>query len=61
MKGTAEDLEPMRPPPQKAQLFTIALLLITLVSILAMRQSCAGGIAQLFQALDGPHDAGRRD
>ena len=51
----------MRPPPKNAQLFTIALLLITLVSILAMRESCAGGIAQLFQALDVPRDAGRRN
>ncbi|HEX2572095.1 MAG TPA: hypothetical protein VH877_21305 [Polyangia bacterium] len=51
----------MRPPPPKAQLFTIALLLITLVSILALRQSCAGGIAQLFQTIDTPHDAGHRD
>jgi|SoiMethySBSTD1v2_1073268.scaffolds.fasta_scaffold2975078_1 hypothetical protein len=51
----------MRPPPPKAQLFTIALLLITLVSMLALRESCASGIAQMFQAIDVPHDAGRRD
>jgi len=47
------------PGPRGQQLTTIVFMLVTLFAIVAMRDQCASGTANLFRGLDGPADGGR--
>ena len=46
------------PGPRGQQLTTIVFMLVTLFAIVAMRDQCASGTANLFRGLDAPADAG---